>query len=251
MSPLAVALLAPVFALVAAAYASVGLGGGTAYLSIVAAWHADPQTLRPIAWTLNCVVAAIAFAQFCRRGHLDCRFAWPFLVGGPAGAVAGAALPIDPQAFRAVLSVTLAALAIRMLTARKPAPRDPAPRPWLTSLGVGAAVGVLSGLTGMGGGIVLGPIVIAAGWADARRTAPITSAYIFVNSAGGLATHAASGGTFDLTGLAVLGSAAALGGLAGSTWGAGRASPETLRRVFGVVALGAALKVGAGLVFGG
>ena len=248
MSPLAYAILAPILAVVAAAYASVGLGGGTAYLSIVAAWRSDPATLRPISWTLNCVVASIGFVQFARRGHLDWGLAWPFLVGGPVGAVAGAALPIDPTAFRLILACTLGGLALRMLMASKPEERAPKTRPWLPSLVIGTTIGAVSGLIGMGGGIVLGPVIIALGWADAKRTAPVTCLYVLICSLGGLGGHAAQGGSFDLAGLGILGVAVAAGGLAGATWGAGRASPETLRRVFGVVALAAALKVGIGTV---
>ena len=242
-------LLAPLLALVAASYASVGLGGGTAYLSVVSLVDADPETLRPIAWSLNCVVAAIGFAQFLRRGHFDARLAWPFLAGGLAGAVAGASVPLDPGVFRGLLALALAALALRMLLARAGEGEGAVhARPWLPSLVIGAAVGGVSAMLGFGGGILLGPVLVATGWADPKRTAAITSVYILLNSAAALGTHVAGGGALDLGGLAVLGVAVALGGLAGATWGAGRASPAALRRVFGVVALVAAGKLGLGLL---
>jgi len=244
-------LLAPILALVAAAYAAVGLGGGTAYLSVVSLVDADPDTLRPVAWSLNCVVASIGFVQFLRRGHFDLHLSWPFLVGGLGGAVVGASVPLDAGVFRGLLAVALAVLALRMLLTR-PGAEEAAvrSRPWLPSLVIGTAVGGVSALLGFGGGIVLGPILVATGWADPKRTAALTSLYILVNSAAALGTHAARGGTLDVTGLVVLGAAVALGGLAGATWGAGRASPTALRRVFGVVALVAAGKLGVGLLLG-
>lgn len=245
-------LVAPVLGIIAAAYASVGLGGGTAYLSVMALWDTDPSTLRPVAWILNCVVSAIGFVSFYREKHFHWRLVWPFLVGGLTGGACGAALPLSVTVFQVLLALTLAIVGLRMLTARKVDSSTAVERfGWAAPLGLGFVVGVVSGVIGIGGGIILGPIVIALGWLTTKRTAAMTTVYIFVASAGGLAAHFARGGTVQLTRIALFVGFVAVGGWLGSRWGAGKAKPRTLRRVFGVVALAVAIKLGVGLWLAG
>jgi len=244
-------VLAAVLAVVAGVYASVGLAGGTAYLSVLSFFDTDPDSLRPIAWTLNVIVAAVGFWQFRRKGHFQARFAWPFLVGGCAGGMIGAALPMNELAFAGLLALTLIAAAARMLVGRKPVQRDEARvRPWPLTLTLGFVVGILSGLVGIGGGIILGPIVIALGWMDIKRTAAMTSLYILVVSAGALAGFFVRGGTLDWGQIAIWSGFVVVGGFVGARWGAGRASPRALQLVFGGVALVAGVRLAVRFVTG-
>ncbi len=254
MATLTTLLLVPLFGVVAAAYASVGLGGGTAYLAVLSAFDSDPASLRPIAWTLNCVVSAIGFVHYQRKGHFSFDDAWPFLLGGLVGAAGGSALPIGAATFQVLLALTLGSVGIRMLTARTTKVQDEAQRSpqWrLAALALGLVVGVVSGVVGIGGGIILGPIVLALGWLGVKRTAAITSLYIFVSSVGALGVHLASHGTAPFARIGLLAVGVTIGGAIGSRWGAGKASPKVLRQIFGTVALLSAINLAIRIVQAG
>ncbi|OHB73176.1 MAG: hypothetical protein A2V70_09150 [Planctomycetes bacterium RBG_13_63_9] len=225
-------------------YASVGLGGGTAYLSIMSFWNSDPTVLRPVAWSLNVAACSVGFLNFRRHGHFDARLAWPFLVGGFLGAAVGGGIQLETRTFQAMLAVTLISVSARMLFASHAADAHARKRPpILPSLLLGLAVGVVSGLVGIGGGIVLGPVLIALGWVDMKTLAPITSLYILLNSSAALSCFLLTGGTIDLPRTGVLCVAVVAGGYFGSRWGAEKASDRTLRRVFGLVALAAGVNL--------
>lgn len=236
--------LIPLMVLTAWAYAAVGLGGGTAYLSIMSFAESDPAVLRPLAWSLNIVTASVAFLNFSRQGHLDVRLAWPLLAGGVLGAAGGGAVRLPRATFQVMLAAILIYASLRMLTAGKrpslPAPKRP---PVWFSLLLGAGVGIVSGLVGIGGGIVLGPLLLGLHHVDMKALAPITSLYILLNSAAALAAFLLRGGTADPRLTAVLCGAVLAGGFLGSRWGAKTASESALRRVFGIVALAAGVKL--------
>ncbi|NQU21251.1 MAG: sulfite exporter TauE/SafE family protein [Candidatus Nealsonbacteria bacterium] len=237
-------ILVPVIMLTALVYASVGLGGGTAYLSIVSFWNSDPTTLRPMAWSLNIVASSAAFWNFRRQGHFDARLAWPFLVGGVLGATIGGAIQVEKAAFQAMLAIALICASLQMLLAKgKPGTRSSRKPPVLPSLFVGTTIGIISGLVGIGGGIVLGPVLVALGWVDMKTLAPITSLYILLNSSAALTSFLLTGGNIDLPLTGVFCVAVLAGGFIGSRWGAEKASESKLRRVFGIVALVAGVKL--------
>ena len=234
----------PALFLVAFAYAAVGLGGGTAYLAVLSFWIVEPGTLRPTAWCLNAAVAAVALFNFQRKGHLDVGSAWPYALGGLAGAVAGAAVPLPLPVFRWLLAATLGALAAWMFLAggRKGGEGEPEPRRAAWPLGVflGFLPGAISGLVGLGGGILLGPVILAMKLLPIRKVAALTSAYILVVSTGALGTHFAGGGTLSPGAVAPILPVVLLGGFLGSRYGAGKARASTLQRLLSLLVLAAA-----------
>ena len=242
-------ILACIIMLTACVYASVGLGGGTAYLSVMSFWNSDPTILRPTAWALNIVASSIGFLNFNRQRHFSARLAWPFLVGGVFGAMVGGGIRLDKTSFQAMLAIALICVSLQMLFAKnKPEHRRSKNPPVLPSLLLGMAIGIISGLVGIGGGIVLGPVLIALGWADMKTLAPITSLYILLNSSGALASFLFTGGNIDLPLIGVFCVAVLAGGFCGSRWGAEKASELMLRRIFGLVALAAGVKLSCELL---
>ena len=236
----------------ATAYASVGLGGGTAYLALLSFWNTDPHLLRPIAWELNILCSSIVFYNFYQRGFFHWRIAWPFWLGGIAGSALGASVPLDATLFRWLLAMTLALVSMRMITQKDRAQTTheataPLPPLW-RSLALGVAIGFISGLIGIGGGIILGPILIGLGWVTVKRTAAITSSYILLCSVSALVTHGAVSGLDFSTDSIVLGSTVLLGGYIGSRYGSGKASAFVLRKIFAAIVLIAALNLLAGLL---
>ena len=237
-------ILVPAIMLTAWVYTSVGLGGGTAYLSILSFGISDPATLRPTAWSLNIVATSVGFLNFYRRGHFDARLAWPFLAGGVLGAAIGGGIQVGGQVFQAMLAITLVCASLRMLFADGKSDTRPIKRPSiLPSLLLGTTIGLVSGLVGIGGGIVLGPVVIVLGWVDTKTLAPITSLYILLNSSAALTSFLFTGGSISQPLTGVLCVVVLAGSFAGSRWGSGKASKSTLRRVFGFVALAAGIKL--------
>jgi len=225
-------------------YACVGLGGGTAYLSVMSFWNSDPTVLRPMAWSLNIVASSVGFLNFYREGHFDARLAWPFLVGGVLGAAIGGSVGVEKKTFQAMLAVTLICASLRMLSAKGTSQTRPTRRPpILPSLLLGVAIGIVSGLVGIGGGIVLGPVLIALGWVNMKALAPITSLYILLVSSGALTSFLFTGGNINLPLTGVFAVAVLAGGFFGSQFGAEKASDFMLRRVFGLVALVAGVKL--------
>jgi hypothetical protein len=230
--------------LTAGLYASVGLGGGTAYLSIISFWDSDPAILRPTAWVLNIVAASTSFVNFNRRRRFNLRLAWPILTGGVFGAAAGGSIRLDSTSFQAMLAIVLIGASLQMLFAKKRPDHDGSkPPPVLPSLLLGTVVGLLSGLVGIGGGIVLGPALIALRWVDMKTLAPITALYILLNSSGALVAFLFAGGGIDLPSTGTLCVAVLAGSFVGSRWGAEKASELVLRRIFGLVALVAGVRL--------
>ncbi len=236
----------------AAAYASVGLGGGTAYLALLSFWNTDPHLLRPLAWELNILCSLIVFYNYYNRGYFVWRITWPYLLSGIIGSVLGASLSIDATLFRWLLALTLTLISVRMLTQKDRVQTtneaiSPLP-PLLGSLALGGVVGFISGLIGIGGGIILGPILIGLGWVTVKRTAAITSAYILLCSFSALLTHGVKMGLFIPHGSVVLGGVVVIGGFLGSYYGSGKASPSVLRKIFAAIVFIAALNLLVGLL---
>jgi uncharacterized membrane protein YfcA len=186
-------LLALVIAAAAALYSSVGHGGASAYIALMALAGLAPEEVRPAALVLNILVAGLGAFRYLRAGRFDWRVFWPFAVTAiPAAFIAGG-VDIPERVYRPLLAVALGAAALRYLVwpqldAIKPS-RAPSKA---VALPTGAALGALAGLTGIGGGVYLSPLLVFAGWADAQRATGIAALFIVANSLAGLAGRASS-----------------------------------------------------------
>jgi len=230
-------MLAVWFLLVGGLYASVGHAGASGYLAVMALMSVDAVVMRPTALTLNVVVATIAFVQFARAGHFSWRLFWPLAVASIPAAYLGGTIQLPSGALQVAIGAILLLTAARIAwTAARPPGRkgEPRPPPVLPLMGCGAAIGLVSGLTGTGGGIFLSPIMLLCHWADTRRTAAIAAPFILVNSMGGLGGLASRGWTAPPS-LAILALAAGVGGLVGSTLGSRRGTPAVLRLLLACV----------------
>lgn len=239
MQILSGAFLLVLVTLSAAAYASVGHGGASAYLAILSLYGVSPNEMSTSALVLNVLVAGVALVTYARAGHLSGRLTWPFVVTSVPAAYLGGFLHVSARIYGLLLGVALVAASLRLWWT--PAEHRPRPLSWAAALPVGAAVGILSGIVGIGGGIFLSPLMILAGWATAKQTAATSAAFIVVNSVAGLAGRAARGAlvTGNLLPLVVF---AFAGGLLGSRAGAYRMLPLHLRRVLAVLLLFVAIK---------
>lgn len=233
--------LAGLVLLFAALYASVGHAGASGYLAAMALLGVEPALMKPTALVLNLIVAAIGTVSFARAGCFVGRLFWPLVAASVPAAFLGGRIGLADDTYKVVVGVVLAWASLRLVLATRTAatPRPPHVA-WL--LLVGAAIGLLSGLSGVGGGIFLSPLLLLAGWADPRQTAGVSVAYVLVNSAAGLAGFVTAGGYVPMV-APLLALAAGAGGLAGAWYGSRRLAPLALRRLLAVVVALAALKM--------
>jgi uncharacterized membrane protein YfcA len=236
-------LLALVF-FVALTYASVGHGGASGYLAVLSFFGMAPAAMAPSALCLNLLVAGASFVTYWRAGHFAFRLLWPFLLTSVPLAFLGGLTQVSARTYLVVLAVVLLFAAFRLLAASPAAGEESYIEPprLAVALPVGAGIGFVSGLIGVGGGIFLSPLIILRRWADAKRTAAVSAAFIWINSAFGLYGHLLRK-TVDWSALVWLVGAAFAGGLAGSYLGARRFRGLWLRRILAVVLVLAALKL--------
>jgi hypothetical protein len=193
MDPVTVALIAAAMAVAAALYSSVGHGGASAYLAIMALFAVAPETMRPTALALNLVVAGIGAARYWLRGQTNFRLLLAFAVTAMPAAYLGGSIHLPPEYYRPLVGVLLLAAAIRLFWQPKQlAWRETAAPSLLVTLPVGAALGLLAGLTGTGGGIFLSPLIILFAWEQPRHTSGVAAGFIFLNSVAGLLGNVAS-----------------------------------------------------------
>lgn len=179
--------IAALMAVAAALYSSVGHGGASAYLAIMALFSVAPETMRPTALALNLVVATYAASRFALKGQTNWRLLAAFAVTAVPAAFVGGMVHLPPEIYRPLVGVTLLAAAVRLFWQPERLAARPVHSPSLgITLPAGAGLGLLAGLTGTGGGIFLSPLIIIFGWEDARRTSGIAAAFIVLNSTAGL-----------------------------------------------------------------
>jgi len=234
-------LLLLALAVVAAIYSSVGHGGASGYLAVLTLFGFTAAAMRPTALTLNLFVAGLAWLAFGRAGHFSWKHLWPFALASVTASFLGAMLKVPASTYSGVLALSLAVAALRLSFPPKGAEATHLPGWWIT-LPIGAAIGVVSGITGVGGGIYLSPLLLLLRWAPPKTTAAVSAAFIFVNSLSGLAGHWVGGGKYPVSLLPLVG-AAVVGGAVGSQVGARWFSGLWLRRTLAAVLLIAAYKL--------
>jgi uncharacterized membrane protein YfcA len=227
--------------IVAVLYSSVGHGGASGYLAVMALFAVPQATTRPSALLLNVFVAGVGSIQFYRAGFFSWRTFLPFAITSIPFAYIGGTITLPTTTYKIVLGVVLIVAAIRLAWNWKSDAEPSQPNIWI-ALVIGAVIGLLSGLVGVGGGIFLTPILLLMNWSETKTAAGVSAMFILVNSISGLA-----GNFSQLISLPAnvwfWVAAAVAGGLIGSTLGAKRFDSLTLRRVLAVVLLFAGMKL--------
>ncbi len=239
--PGALAALASLVALAAALYSSVGHGGASAYLAAMALFGVPPALMKPSALVMNLGVAGAGMLRFASASLVPWRLLAPLCAGSVPAAYVGGLVELPTRSHRLLLGAVLLVAAAR-LAMRHSTDALRSPPPAISLAAIGLVFGFVAGLTGVGGGIFLSPLLILARWEEPRRTAGASAAFIVVNSAAGLAGHLASGGTVPAA-AAPLTAVALAGGLLGSYLGARRLVPLALRRILAGVLIVAGAKL--------
>lgn len=227
--------------LVAYLYSSVGHGGASGYLGLMALFGIEVALMKPSALILNLFVSAIAFLSYYRAGHFRLRLLLPFAITSIPAAFLGATLEIPPEIYRKILGVALFIAAMRILVR----PGEDAQQRKLSvpiALASGALIGVFSGIIGIGGGIILSPLLLLTRWGGMKETAAVSAAFIFLNSAAGLSGHLSAGMEVSpriFLWIVVV----VIGGVLGSWSGGFRLSVRQLRYLITAVLLIACMKL--------
>lgn len=226
---------------VAILYSSVGHGGASGYLAVMAFLAVAPAVTRPTALVLNLFVASIATIQFYLAGHFSWRLFWPFAIASIPFAFLGGMIHLPTNIYKIVLGLVLLFAAFRLAWSFSKDAEVKQPQLWLALI-IGAAIGLLSGLVGVGGGIFLTPVLLLMNWSETKTAAGNSALFILVNSAAGLAGNYAQV-TVLPSNVWLWITAAVAGGIIGSLLGANKFNSLMLRRVLAAVLLFAAIKL--------
>ena len=236
-------IVAILFFVGAALYASVGHGGASSYLAVMGLFSLSPSVMKPTALALNILVAGVATFKFYRAGLFSWRLFWPFAVVSIPAAFIGGATMLPARTYKILVGVVLLYAAVWMFrSSLRPLNKETHLPPLWAALVTGAAIGFLSGLTGVGGGIFLSPLILYMGWAETRATSGVAAPFILVNSIAGLLGHFSNVAQLPPS-VPIWGAAAVLGGWIGASYGSKRAPPPVLRQLLSLVLIVAGVKL--------
>ena len=236
-------ILTVLFFLVALVYSSVGFGGGSSYLALLH-WHGvSPAVLPILGLSCNLIVSAQGFAQFAHAGHLPWRRSLPFLVLSVPASYLGGLFVVRESTFLFLLAASLTAAGCLLLVPLRDRHRPTSGLArHITALGsplIGAGLGFVSGIVGIGGGIFLAPILHLTRWAPAKQVAALAAGFILLNSAAGLVGQLQKHGwsTEAVLNFWPLPLAVLVGGLLGARCGCSILPAVRLRQITGFIIL--------------
>jgi uncharacterized protein len=224
-------------------YSSVGHGGSSGYLAAMAILGVAPDVMKPTALVLNILVATIVTVKFHRAGWFQWSLFWPFAIASIPFSFLGGSLSLPSTFYKPIVGVVLIYAAYRLFrTSQIDTPIIAKAIPLPAALVSGGSIGLLSGLTGVGGGIFLSPLMLLMGWAPPKPTAGVSAAFILVNSIAGLLGHLSSVKSLP-SAVPMWAIAAVMGGYLGAEYGSKRLGNVTLKRLLAIVLVIAGLKM--------
>lgn len=228
--------------IVAFLYSSVGHGGASGYLALMAIFSFPSDMMKQTALLLNLFVAGIAFYQYYKGGYFNRKLFLFFALGSVPAAFIGGLWSLDPWLYKKILGFILFFTIARMLSKKEST--QPKNKQLAAPIGliIGVVIGLFSGLIGIGGGIILTPVILLFHWGTMKEAAAVSALFIWVNSASGLFGQLSSGvnlttNAFVLVGLALV------GGLFGSYYGSQRWNNRRLEYFLALVLTSAGIKL--------
>ncbi len=228
--------------LVAFLYSSVGHGGASGYLALMAIFSISPEVMKPTALLLNLFVSLTSFIQFYRGKHFKWQIFLPFAIASVPMAYLGGLKNLHDDIYKKILGVLLLIPIIRFLFFANIKVEELKRANFYLSLMIGAAIGFLSGLIGIGGGIILSPILLMLNWVDMKQTAAISALFIFVNSLSGFIAQLNRGITFTTDMYAYV-AVAFIGGICGAYFGSLKFKSNILQYLLALVLIIASYKL--------
>lgn len=229
-------------AVVAFLYSSVGHGGASGYLALMAIFSFPVLVMKPTALLLNLFVSGISFFFYYQKEFFKPKLFYPFAITSVPAAFIGGMIPLENSFYKIVLGIVLILAALRLFGFFNSKEKETTKINIPLAMGIGFGIGLLSGMLGIGGGVILSPILLLLGWANLKETAAISSLFIFVNSIAGLSGYFLNGHrlpdeSFYLVPIAIF------GGIIGAYYGSGFFSNKVLKYVLATVILMASVKL--------
>lgn len=238
LSPLFLVLLL----IVAFLYASVGHGGASGYLTLMSLFAFPITIMKPTALVLNILVSAISFYFYYREKKFEWKLFYPFAITSIPFSFLGGSLAIDTHVYKIILATVLLFAVARLvgLLGKQKGELKPINIP--LALFIGAIIGFLSGLIGIGGGIILSPVILILGWADIKKSATVSALFILVNSVSALFGFVSKGGVLPISSVSLI-AVVLVGGILGGYFGSKKMNIQMLRNVLALVLLIAIFKL--------
>ncbi|MES2395544.1 MAG: sulfite exporter TauE/SafE family protein [Bacteroidota bacterium] len=235
-------LFPPLLFIIAFLYASVGHGGASGYLALMALFSFNPSIMKSSSLVLNIFVSFIAFYQFYRGGHFKWKLLIPFIITSIPASFIGAYVTVDELTYKKILGVLLIFPILRLLGIIGRENDTIRELNWLWALIIGAIIGLLSGMIGIGGGIILSPVILLLHWGNMKQTAAVSALFIFLNSIAGLVGLISKGTVIDdnIYNWVMI---AIAGGLAGAYIGRKILSTKALKAILSLVLAIASIKL--------
>ena len=227
---------------VAMLYSSVGHGGASGYLALMAIYAFSPEVMKPTALILNLFVSLISFIQFYRGEHFKWKIFLPLAIASIPMAFLGGIITMEALLYKRILGTLLFIPVVRFLFFANIPDEELKKSNLVLSVLIGSLIGFVSGLIGIGGGIILSPILLLLKWTNQKQTAAISALFIFVNSLSGLAGQLTKGINFSPDMLAYVAVAFA-GGLCGAYLGALKFNQNILKNTLALVLMLAGWKL--------
>lgn len=223
-------------------YASIGHGGASGYLALMALFSFAPETMKPTALLLNLFVAGISFYYYYKAGHFNKKLFLTFALASIPLAFIGGTIEIDASIYKKILAILLVFAILKMLNVFGKTSSQIIPVKLWQGLVIGGIIGFFSGLIGIGGGIILTPLILLLHWGNMKQAAAVSALFIWVNSAAGLVGQFSSGvvleeGAFLMVGIALI------GGILGGYLGSKKINNQWLRYILSFVLIIASFKL--------
>ena len=223
-------------------YAAVGHGGASGYLAMMSLFGFVPETMKPTALLLNLFVAAISFIHYAKTGHFNKKLFLVFAIASIPFAFIGGMIEVDASLYKKILAGLLIFAVLKMLNVfGKESTQIKEVKTW-QGLTVGGVIGFFSGLIGIGGGIILSPIILLMKWGKMKEAAAVSALFIWVNSAAGMGGQLSSGIKIDPQAF-ILVAIAVIGGFLGGYLGSKKMNNKALRYMLAFVLATASIKL--------
>ncbi|MFD0988909.1 sulfite exporter TauE/SafE family protein [Mariniflexile jejuense] len=224
-------LILPVVAFL---YASVGHGGASGYLALMALFSFAPEKMKPTALLLNLFVAGISFYYYYKEGYFNKKLFLSFAIASIPLAFFGGTIEVDASIYKKILAILLMFAILKMLNVFGKEPKNIKKVTLWQGLAIGGIIGFFSGLIGIGGGIILTPIILMLHWGNMKEAAAVSALFIWVNSAAGLVGQFSNGITLEIDTF-ILVAVALIGGILGGYFGSKKINNTNLQYILAFV----------------